>query len=146
MNTPTPQPQWADLARAVDEGGGVFTTTMKALRTMAGALRTNQELADQISEELARRGFGHRPDKLPVRQESEVMIYRLGSMGAEVFNVLEDGIRNGSDFRTLATAIEMINRANEKAGEERLDALKAMSYTQTTQGRRKRRLHGKPTD
>ena len=134
MSTATPQ--WADLARAVDESQGAFTTTMKVLRTMAGAQRMSEDLGSEIGNELRRRGYGHRPETLPLRQEDTVMIYRLGSMGAEVFSVLEDGIRRNSDFATLAEGIRMINAANEESGQDRLEARLEMSPERPSKGRR----------
>lgn len=94
-----------DIARQVDENGGVLSISMGSLREAYGKGRLGKHVLAAIQKELASNGLGHTPAELPSYQEVEVRVFRLGSPVHDVIKAAaEPGARNDQRLREAANA------------------------------------------
>lgn len=103
---------WPDLTREIDEGQGVYPTTMATLRQLEGASRTGPKVMDVLAERLRDLGLGHLPAPLPTRADDRVVLYRRGTHFGEVLRAIDEGV-GGSAGDALIEIARKVNRVGE---------------------------------
>ncbi|WP_425826114.1 hypothetical protein [Streptomyces fractus] len=131
MPPQTPE-MWPDLVRAVDAEAGVYQTNMETLRRLEGAQRLGPAVVESIADRLKSFGIGFLPPKLPVRGDERVLLYRNGTMAAEVIRAILDGL-GGSVAETAATALRTVNRSPTDVVASDTVASKAMEAAEKLQ-------------
>ena len=80
--------EYDDLGEAIDNDSGIYTTKMGELRDAHGVKKLGVHVGLAISDELLSRGIGTIPRELPLYQEAEIRLYRLGTTTAKVIDAV----------------------------------------------------------
>lgn len=109
-----PLATWPELVRSLDSSNGVVRVAMESLRLLEGAQRLSRDNVKTIKERLRTLGVGHLPTELPMRGDRAVVLYRQGTMAAEVIRAIQEGLSGSA----LETAVGALQRLNSLPGEE----------------------------
>ncbi len=78
---------YVNLQRLVEESGGVYTVSMKDLKT-EGVERLGKHVVKDISKDLKSQGLAHYPEKLPAYQDAQVRVYFSASPVAKLIEAV----------------------------------------------------------
>lgn len=94
---------WEDLQGFVGQNGDVISVKMITLRDLHKVKKLGVHVVEQISNKLKGVGLGHYPTDLPLYQEDDVRLYRLGTPVAELIGaVLYPSRENDDKLRDVA--------------------------------------------
>ncbi|MGV9246730.1 hypothetical protein [Streptomyces sp. NPDC003710] len=92
-----------DVEKAVNDGRGYATVSVKTLRNAVGAARAKKNVVAEISAGLRAAGYGHVPFEIPKRQDRMVLVYRLGTgQGAALLAMVEAAQGDGEQANGAA--------------------------------------------
>lgn len=85
-----------DVAKKVNQHGGIRSFDMQELRVEYGAKRLGANITSEISEELKNLGIGHYPPELPNKQWGSVRLFDKTHIYAELA-VLQESFEYDDD-------------------------------------------------
>lgn len=88
---------YEELAKSVDDDGGIFATPMATLRIINGAARLGPGVCATISKELSKHGLGHIPRELPESSSEDVRVFRLGTQIADIVAAVQAPTHSGDE-------------------------------------------------
>jgi hypothetical protein len=109
-------PTYDEIARRLDDSGGLYVTRMEELREAHEAGRLGVNVRYAISDRLRSRGIGHLPAELPSYQEDEVRLYRLGDPIGKVIDAVINPSEPGDQVLRQSvgsTATDILARVRE---------------------------------